>query len=232
MRVADRCREQTPEGEEALGAISTARSVRTELPASERVAPARKEPRFRKGTDDSEEAIASEGLNGGARIEGTSVSERRAPAGASKEPSGAPRGVSWVPNRRDLRTSKGTDTLPISKEVFGHPRSPTESSDFEGTDAVFGAQRDGQPDRNRRDLRIALVTRGSSRAKAASVVVGRDGEHAGSGAVFGPRRGWRGGPSRPDLRVRAARNAHLVQTELRFRERWIAASGFPARLRP
>jgi hypothetical protein len=148
-----------------------------------KVAPARKGLRPPKRTDGSEGVRVSEGANGGARVDGASVPVRRAPAGAPKEPSGLPRRVSWVPTRRGFRTSAGKDTLSAFADVFGCPRSPKRSSDLGGTrrgfrtsegkpDAVFGAQRDGQPDRNRRGLRIARAPSGSSRTIAVSVVGG------------------------------------------------------------
>jgi hypothetical protein len=181
--VADRCGDQTPVGEEALGAISTARSVRKKLPASVRVAPARKGLRSPKRTDGSNGAIASEGSNGGARIDGASASVRRAPAGEPTAPSGVPRRASWVPTRRGLRTSTGADTLPISEEVFGQPRSPKGSSDFGGTRCDL---------RNAEGRAARSESAGSSDCAGVERVVSSWGGFGRRGARWGARRKRRG----------------------------------------
>jgi hypothetical protein len=109
------------------------------------------------------------------------------------------RGERQLASQRRLRAPRGESAGSRLDELFGSRRertpcpSPRRSSDIrgarrglrtsEGPDAVFGAQRDGQPDRNRRDLRIAQESRGSSRARAASVVIG---------AGWGARRKRRG----------------------------------------
>jgi hypothetical protein len=122
-----------------------------------------------------------------------------------------------APLRRHLRMS------PMPERIFGSGRDRRLSSDGRrkgspnGVDAVFGSQR-------RREGRLEpLLLRYS---------VDRDGEHAASGVVFGPRRERRGEPSQRGLRISEERNARLVRAELRLRWCWAAASGFPAGLRP
>jgi hypothetical protein len=122
-----------------------------------------------------------------------------------------------APLRRHLRMS------PMPERIFGSGRDRRWSSDSRwkgspnGVGAVFGSQRRWTGRLEPLLLRYSVV---------------RDGEHAASGAVFGPRRERRGEPSRWGLRVSEERNARLVRAELRLRWRWAAASGFPAGLRP